>query len=136
MGDKPVAAKLRLTAGATCWSSHPDRLGLLGPLPAGVRTVNDPGTADVALVFADDAASLRAVLDANRDSLGAPSVLWVLYPKANRIDLNRDSLWPILADYGVRPIAQVAVDDTWSALRFRPRRPGEPPFGGGRQAVG
>ena len=25
-----------------------------------------------------------------------------------------------MADYGVRPITQVAVDEVWSALRFRP----------------
>jgi hypothetical protein len=32
----------------------------------------------------------------------------------------------------MRPIAQVAVDDVWSALRFRPLEEGEPPFTGGR----
>jgi hypothetical protein len=58
-------------------------------------------------------------------------VLWVVYPKDNRTDLNRDSLWPILAAHGLRPITQVAVDDVWSALRFRPLKPGEPPFSGG-----
>jgi hypothetical protein len=32
------------------------------------------------------------------------------------------------------PIGQVAVDQTWSALRFRPLKPGEAPFkGGGRR---
>jgi hypothetical protein len=32
----------------------------------------------------------------------------------------------------MRPVSQVAVDEVWSALRFRPLRPGEPPFTGGR----
>jgi hypothetical protein len=32
----------------------------------------------------------------------------------------------------MRPITQVAVDDVWSALRFRPLKEGEPPFTGGR----
>jgi hypothetical protein len=31
----------------------------------------------------------------------------------------------------MRPIGQVAIDDTWSALRFRPLAPGET-FSGGR----
>ncbi len=31
-----------------------------------------------------------------------------------------DTLWPILAGYGMRTIAQVAIDEVWSALRFRP----------------
>jgi hypothetical protein len=52
-------------------------------------------------------------------------VFWVAYPKANKADINRDTLWPILAERGMRPISQVAVDETWSALRFRDLKPGE-----------
>ena len=32
----------------------------------------------------------------------------------------------------VRPIGQVAVDEVWSAMRFRPTREGEAPFAPGR----
>ena len=32
---------------------------------------------------------------------------------------------PIVADFDMRPNAQVAIDDHWSALRFRANRPGE-----------
>ena len=46
-------------------------------------------------------------------------------------DVNRDTLWPILGEHGMRPVSQVAIDDTWSALRFRPLKAGET-FGGGR----
>jgi hypothetical protein len=56
----------------------------------------------------------------------------VAYPKGGRADINRDSLWPILAEDGFRPVSQVALDDTWSALRFRPLKAGEAPFTGGR----
>ncbi len=35
-------------------------------------------------------------------------------------DLNRDSLWELLSGDGIRPVRQIAIDDTWSALRFRP----------------
>ena len=83
-------------------------------------------------MFADDARALRQVLTAHGDRLARPEVLWVAYPKGNRTDLNRDSLWPILGEHGLRPISQVAVDDVWSALRFRPLKEGEPPFTGGR----
>ena len=63
--------------------------------------------------------------------LAAPGVLWILYPKGGRADINRDSLWPLVAVHGLRPITQIAVDETWSALRFRPLAEGEPPFRGG-----
>jgi hypothetical protein len=32
----------------------------------------------------------------------------------------------------MRPNSQVALDDIWSALRFRPLQPGEEPFTGGK----
>ncbi len=34
-------------------------------------------------------------------------------------DLNRDTLAALLTERGVRPVRQVAIDDVWSALRFR-----------------
>ena len=132
MSTRTVADKLLSKPGPTLWCSDPARLGLLGPLPDGVRPVDDPGEARTALVFADDARTLRQVLTTPRDRLAQPEVFWVAYPKANRTDLNRDSLWPVLGEYGMRPISQVAVDDVGSALRFRPLKEGEPPFTGGR----
>jgi hypothetical protein len=132
MSAKTVADKLLIKSDATLWSSHPDRIGLIGPLPSGVRTVERLDQAKTALVFADDADSLRELLARHGDQLTRPNILWVSYPKANRTDLNRDTLWPILAEYGMRPVGQVAVDEVWSALRFRPLKEGEPPFTGGR----
>jgi hypothetical protein len=132
MSPKTVAEKLLIKPDTTVWSSHPSRLDLLEPLPKGVRQVDRPEQATTALVFADDAASLREILTAHRDRLSGPGTLWVAYPKANRADINRDSLWPILGEYGMRPISQVAVDQVWSAIRFRPLEEGEAPFTGGR----
>jgi hypothetical protein len=34
-------------------------------------------------------------------------------------DINRDSIWPIAAQHGLRPVRQIAIDDDWSALRFQ-----------------
>jgi hypothetical protein len=88
--------------------------------------------AATALVFADGAASAREILTTHNDQLARPTVFWVAYPKANKADINRDTLWPILAEYGMRPIGQVAIDEVWSALRFRPLKEGETPFSGGQ----
>jgi hypothetical protein len=128
---KSTAEKLLIKPDSTVWPSHADRLELIGPLPAGAGPAAGMGTADVAVVFADDAAGLRKILTRQRAQLAKPPVLWIAYPKANRTDINRDSLWPILAEYGMRPITQVALDDTWSALRFRALADGEE-FPGGR----
>jgi hypothetical protein len=132
MSAKSIAEKLLIKPNTTVWSSNTSRLGLVEPLPEGVRQVDAPEQATVALVFADDADSLRGVLTAHQDRLARPDILWVAYPKANRADINRDTLWPLLGEYGLRPITQVSVDEVWSALRFRPYREGEAPFTGGR----
>ncbi|HEV8165424.1 MAG TPA: hypothetical protein VGR74_13415 [Actinomycetota bacterium] len=133
MSTKSPAEKLLIKPDTAVWSSYPSRLDLIQPLPEDVRLVDRLEQATTALVFADDAGSLRDILAAYQDQLARPGVFWVAYPKGNRTDLNRDSLWPILGEYGMRPISQVAVDEVWSALRFRPLKEGEAPFTGGRQ---
>jgi len=128
---KAVAAKLRIQAGTPVWISDRALLAVLGPMPDGVSVVDTPGASRVAVLVAEDGASVRAGLAVHAAALGAVDAFWVAYPKGNRTDVNRDSLWPILAEHGFRPISQIAVDATWSALRFRLQRPGEAPFLGG-----
>jgi hypothetical protein len=53
--------------------------------------------------------------------------------KGDRTDVNRDNLWPILSEHGMRPVTQVSIDQVWSALRFRSLKDGEAPFTGGRR---
>jgi len=46
---------------------------------------------------------------------------WIAYPKAGQLgtDLNRDILWRHLLKRRIRGVRQIAIDDVWSALRFR-----------------
>lgn len=50
-------------------------------------------------------------------------VLWMVYPKASskrlRCEFNRDTGWQTLGAAGYEPVSQVAIDEDWSALRFR-----------------
>ncbi|MDN3689354.1 hypothetical protein [Cyclobacterium jeungdonense] len=50
-------------------------------------------------------------------------VIWICYPKASskqyKCDFNRDTGFGILGDYGLEAVRQVAIDEDWSALRFR-----------------
>lgn len=82
-----------------------------------------PAEADAVLLFVKGIADLStedgaAVVEAaRRDALA-----WVAYPKGGRLgtDLNRDSLNALLMERGVRGVRQISIDETWSALRFRP----------------
>ena len=40
----------------------------------------------------------------------------------SRTDLTRDRGWEPMAAHDLLAVTQVAVDETWSALRFRRRR--------------
>ncbi len=128
MSTKTIARKLLIKPGLRLWLSPETEPGLLEPLPDNVDQVADLADADVAIVSVSTAAEATSILAALAPDLGKPQVLWVFYPKGNVTDINRDSLWSLLAGYGLRPITQVAVDDIWSALRFRPLRADEKPF--------
>ncbi|WP_043626556.1 hypothetical protein [Nonomuraea candida] len=132
MPAKTVADKLLIKPGAAVWISEPGHRPLVEPLPEGARHTEELKEAAVAVFFAADAAAARRLLDEHRALLTEPAVVWVAYPKGNKSDINRDTLWPIVGEYGLRPNGQVAVDEVWSALRFRPLKEGEPPFTGGR----
>ena len=51
------------------------------------------------------------------------SIVWIAYPKASskkyKCDFNRDTGWTVLGEAGFEPVRQVAIDEDWSALRFR-----------------
>lgn len=126
MSEKTVAAKLLIKPGTALWVSHPDRLALVGALPAEVAVVDGAGVAQVALVFVDDAAGARTVLDVHAPELAREGVtIWACYPKANQTDINRDTLWPIFMEYRLRPNGVAALDDVWSAMRSRALKAGE-----------
>ncbi|KAA0546105.1 DUF3052 domain-containing protein [Bacillus sp. BGMRC 2118] len=52
-------------------------------------------------------------------------LLWLCYPKKSSkvykgLKVSRDTVAPLLAMKGYEPVRQVAIDEDWSALRFRP----------------
>lgn len=50
-------------------------------------------------------------------------LLWLCYPKGSsklKTDLSRDKGWDIVKAAGFEGVSLVSVDDTWSAMRFRP----------------
>ncbi|MGG0170189.1 hypothetical protein [Paenibacillus dokdonensis] len=55
--------------------------------------------------------------------LAEDAVFWITYPKQTskmKTDINRDSLWKLVESIApYRPVSNVAVDEKWSALRFR-----------------
>jgi hypothetical protein len=78
-------------------------------------------TADAVLLFAANEAALRQKLSDIRVAAQDNKLVWVAYPKAKQLntDLNRDSLRALVNDNSLDPVRQVALDETWSALRLK-----------------
>ncbi|MDN3686867.1 hypothetical protein [Cyclobacterium jeungdonense] len=78
---------------------------------------------EFALVFGKTKAEMEANVRTILSKLTSDAIFWVAYPKSNsktyRSDYNRDSGWELLGDWGMEPVRQVAIDQDWSALRFR-----------------
>jgi hypothetical protein len=78
---------------------------------------------DFALAFATRKAELDAFAAAITARAGQDPLLWFAYPKGSskryRCDFNRDTGWEVLGAAGYEPVRQVAIDEDWSALRFR-----------------
>lgn len=55
--------------------------------------------------------------------LKGDAVIWFCYPKGTsknyKCDFNRDTGWTSFGELGLEPVRMVAIDDDWSALRFR-----------------
>ena len=86
------------------------------------RIAREPHPDDGLLAFVVNREVLESIRDQISESARKDRLVWVAYPKAAQLgtDLNRDSLASTLATSGIKAVRQVAIDDVWSALRFRP----------------
>lgn len=79
--------------------------------------------APFALVFGTNRAEMEARVPVVYAATSAEAILWLCYPKqtskAYKSDLNRDSLWELVKQWGLSPNRQIAIDDDWSAMRFK-----------------
>jgi hypothetical protein len=114
--------KLGFKPGMTGWAvGRPDALADLVALPAGDAPAGPP---DVTVAFVRSAADVAPALARVLPHYADGRALWFAYPKktgAIRTDITRDRGWEPMAAHDLLAVTQVAVDDTWSALRFRRR---------------
>lgn len=123
MTDKTPAMKMHVKDGMSVSVLHAPR-GLeraLG-IPAAATLAPDPAEADVVIAFAANQAELEERLPALVTRVRPTSRIWVCYPKGSRAaghDISRDTIWPFAEALGLRPIAMVSIDETWSGFGLR-----------------
>ena len=119
-----VAAKLQIRPDTRVAILHaPD--GDEIALPEGC-TPAAPAEADAVVVFATTSAELETRMGPALEAAKADRLAWIAYPKAGKLgtDLSRDRLRDLVLARGAAAVRQVAIDEVWSALRFRPGRRG------------
>ena len=76
-----------------------------------------------AIAFVQKQVEVDQAVKALVPRLDGDAVVWFAYPKGSSkrytCDFNRDSGWTSLGDAGFEPVRMVAIDEDWSALRFR-----------------
>lgn len=97
----------------------------IGSLDAGrVRTtLPDAGSVAFVMAFVTTLAAVERVARDVVPRLDGDAILWCAYPKGSSkryaCEFNRDTGWASLGAAGLEPVRQVALDEDWSALRFR-----------------
>jgi hypothetical protein len=93
-------------------------------LPDGTQIVDGPvGSLDFVQLFITNSDDYGRLGPAALRAVKPDGLLWICYPKKTsgvESDLDRDVVWKMLEPTGLRPVTQVAIDEVWSALRFRP----------------
>jgi hypothetical protein len=97
---------------------------LLGPLPKEAQAFKQAdGTFDVVQLFVMNSEELQRDLAWLRDHLRTDTILWITYPKKSsgiESDLEMMQSWDETSKYGLSGVAAAAINETWTALRFRP----------------
>jgi hypothetical protein len=127
MTDRPLTERLGLTGQlrALILNAPKGYRTLLGPLPPDITVNTKPsGQYDFVHLFVSNQAELGQLGPSTLKAVKPTGILWISYPTQGggmETDMNRDTGWDLVTEAGFQPVTQVAVNDIWSALRFRPK---------------
>lgn len=94
-----------------------------GLYPDTVFRPAEAGKYDFVQVFGASRSELDNLMQKIKAAGKYDCLLWACYPKGGgkiKSDLKREIVWESLELINLRPVSQIALDDTWSALRGRP----------------
>jgi hypothetical protein len=90
-----------------------------------LRNPKKPVKVQFALAFSRQQAELDRLSKILADNVEGDALLWFAYPKGSSkrftCEFNRDTGWHVIRGAGFESVRQVAIDEDWSALRFRRR---------------
>lgn len=123
--EKTLAQKMFIRAGYRIAIINAPKNYTLGALPEDV-TLSPvlEGQYDLVQLFVNTIDELDTYAVAAINAVKPGGLLWITYPKKSskiKTDITRDFGWETVEHAGWRPVTQISIDETWSALRFRPK---------------
>ena len=125
MSDKSIVQRMFIKPGYTLVILNaPQRyLEKIGDLPENVTIrTNLVSGAEFIQFFTKSQAELKENYPALKHALKGDGSLWVTYPKGTSkvgTDINRDIIWKIGEEFGLKPVAMVSIDSIWVSLRMK-----------------
>ena len=87
------------------------------------RNPKKPQAVSFALAFATQQAELDRLSKMLAAAAQGDALLWFAYPKGTskryQCEFNRDTGWGVIRGAGFESVRMVAIDEDWSAVRFR-----------------
>jgi len=126
MKANPTVKKLGLKPGmrALVVAAPDGYLKSLAPLPEGViLSQRIGGSHEFVQFFATQKSEIEKSAKKLLQSAAPGALVWITYPKKTSglaSDLSREAVWAAMEGTGWRPVSQIAIDEVWTALRFRP----------------
>ncbi len=103
--------------------SFGEELSLMEESTQVVQSIELAEVIEFTLAFVLDLIAIENFIHSIQQKLSADPIIWIAYPKASSkkytCAFNRDTGFGILGVYGFEGVRQVAIDEDWSALRFR-----------------
>lgn len=87
------------------------------------RDLKSAGPIEFSLAFVTKQKEVDTLGKAIAKKVEGDAVVWFAYPKGSskryKSEINRDAGWKVLGEAGFEPVRMVAIDEDWSAVRFR-----------------
>jgi len=88
-----------------------------------IRSLEDSGEIEFSLAFVTKQKEVDTLAQAIAKKAKGDAVVWFAYPKGTSkkytCEINRDTGWGALVRAGFEPVRMVAIDEDWSAKRYR-----------------
>lgn len=125
MSNKSIAQRMLIKPGHTLviLNAPHGYVETIGEIPENVKIQTKMvSSADIIQFFTKTQTELKEKFTPLKWDMKDDGSLWVTYSKGTsklETDINRDIIWQIGDEFGLKPVAMISIDPVWAALRMK-----------------